>query len=75
MIKSENGGEKVNTTGDDHSSAIVDSRYQSFARVYVYDLLNSELIHINHDVLGLAPQKSKTLLKLNEIYIQKVFSY
>lgn len=59
----------------DHLSAIVDTRYQSFVRVYIHDLLNSELIHINQDVLGLAPQRAKTLAKLNEIYLQKVTNF
>lgn len=67
MIKSE--PEKKDDR--DESPPIVDTRFQSFARVYIYDLLNSEPIVLNQNGVG---QNRKGIVKINEMYSQKVRS-
>lgn len=66
MIKSE---QEKNEHHHDASPPIVDTRFQSFARVYIYDLLNSEPIVLDQNGVG---QNRKGIVKINEMYSQKV---
>lgn len=66
---------KNDNTLDQHLSAIVDTRFQSFVRVYIHDILTSESIQLsnNQECFGLSTaQNRKGLVKINEIYLQKV---
>lgn len=60
---------ETNEAPNDHSSGIVDTRFQSYARVYIYDLLNSEIIDSNQTGSN---SSKKNIIKINGIYLHKV---
>ena len=63
MIKTESLM-KSDAEEDSISSAIIDTRFQSHTRVYIHDLLNSEIIDTN--------QTKKGIIKINGMYLHKV---